>query len=167
MKPPICTHAGVVSQDVPLLPRGRDENHPAFQQHHPRAMAGMTLEKVRLAHTEILLTFRPPATNDEFHLIARPEGIVDPLTRDVRVTGMKYETGDGPLLSTEMLFELAGEASEVIGKQVLDATLNPDSQMFGIQLTDGYSIVLTPQVGLDVLHTRKLQHDFRAPVKIV
>jgi hypothetical protein len=136
-----------------------------------QTFVGMILKSVRVASKELVLSFGPaidaPRDAMEAHLICQPEGnIMTPPNGGqpfVRITGMKYEVGIGGLTILADCQELAGEASEVVGRTVTQASYNSRMHCFGLQLGPEYGIVITP-AGMAVPYTKELVCEFRKPL---
>ena len=139
------------------------------QQETSPSLIGARLVNIKVASKEIVVSFFKDGVElhlictPEGHLITPPEGQGDPF---VHVTGMKYETGTGELSILADFQELAGEAIEVLGMEVSQATYDSRNHVFGIQLGPHYGIIITPG-GMKVLYTKELEVEFRKPVLIV
>jgi hypothetical protein len=129
----------------------------------------MRLVAIRVASKEMVLSFEKDGRQlhlictPEGHLVTPPEGQGQPF---VHITGMKYETGTGELSILADSTELAGEAVEVIGLEVSQATHDPRNHVFGLQLGPNYGVIITPG-GMKVLYTKELEVEFRKPLVIV
>ena len=130
---------------------------------------GMTLKSVLQAQKELILSFEQHSTDPvlvvgQAHLICQPEGnLVTPPNGDqpfVHLTGMKYEIGIGPLTILSDYLELSGDATEIIGKQVMQARHDPRTHVFALQFGAEYGLIIT-LAGLNVLYTKSLSVGFR------